>query len=269
MSLLHSFAAILLFAAQGASAGPVLHSHILAKRTTTSQNVGSGFAIAICIIILAIVFYYLGMRHERTRSWFRSSNSPITTPKSIEDDNASLQPHKFKAWISCPQNVRSSAPIKPYDDPVEAPAPSLRYYELPIKEIHEMGLPSPRKPPPRASWLSLDRKPWWLRYPEGEEQRRSASASANASVSVSVSASRGTSRSKSLRSWFRSERSVGDIQEEVPKLSPTLIEAVHLEVRSEKEEEKERKSDGSTLMDWSGLDHVKRIYIARKSKAGL
>ncbi|KAJ4338223.1 hypothetical protein N0V95_008110 [Ascochyta clinopodiicola] len=148
--------------------------------------------------------------------------------------------------------VSSSAPIKPYDSPVEAPTQSLRYFELPIKEVHEMGQPSPKKPPPRASWLSLDRKPWWLRYPDAEEQRRSAR----------------TSRSKSMRSWFKSDKGANNAQEEVPSLPFVQMEVVRGGAGSVTED-KERSSDGSTLMDWSGLDYVRKIYVGRKSRVGL
>jgi hypothetical protein len=247
-----SFATILFFTAGGASAIP-LHPRLKhVKRTTTRQNAGTGFAIAICIIILAAIFYYLGMHHERIQSWLRWRNAP-PAPKPVNSDGTVSQPTQIKTRISCPLSVSSSAPIKPYDSPVEAPTPSLRYFELPIKEIHEMGLPSPKKPAPRESWFSIDRKPWWLlTYPETEASRRSTR----------------TSRSKSMRSWFRSEKSMSNVQEEVPKSTPVLLEAVHADTHSVKEE-KERKSDGSTLMDWTGLDHVRRIYVTRKSKIGL
>ncbi|KZM21907.1 uncharacterized protein EKO05_0000390 [Ascochyta rabiei] len=234
------------------SASPLPHHHKHAKRVTKGQDVGSGFAIAICVVILAGVFYYLGMRHERTRLWFsRRSSSATSTP--VENDSTTPEGHGMKTRISCPLAVSSSAPIKPCDSPVEAPTQSLRYFELPIKEIHEMGQPSPRKPPPRASWLSLDRKPWWLRYPDDEEQKRSAR----------------TSRSKSMRSWFKSDRSTENVQVEVPSPSPVQVEVIRVGADSMKEDDKERRSDGSTLMDWAGLDYVRRIYVGRKSRVGL
>lgn len=249
------------------SASPLYH-HRHAKRNTTSQNVGSGFAIAICIVLLAGVFYYLGMRHERSKSWFLQRKAPVVPEANVEF-KSTTEKQGHKRQISCPLAVSSSAPIKTHEDPIEAPAPSLRYYELPIKEIHEMGLPSPKKPPPRASWLSLDRKPWWLKYPEQEERRQSA----------------GTSRSKSMRSWFRAERNMDAVQEDIPipstntvqsptvVLSSTTVPSPTIvppeRVASTQLDEVERKSDGSTLMDWSGLDYVRKIYVGRKSRVGL
>ncbi|KAF2631392.1 hypothetical protein BU25DRAFT_185276 [Macroventuria anomochaeta] len=247
-----SLALHLLITLRTISASPLPRHHKPVKRSTTSQNVGSGFAIAICVVFLAAISYYFGMHHERTKSWFSKRNAP-TVSEPVTHNKTIMEGQRRLRQISCPLAVASSAPIKPYDDPVEAPTPSLRYYELPIKEVHEMGLPSPNKPPPRASWLSLDRKTWWLKYPEDEEQRRSAS----------------TSRSKSVRSWFKSEINMNNVQEEIPKPSPGLIKAVHLEAHNASEDEKERTSDGSTFMDWSGLDYVRRIYIGRKSRVGL
>ncbi|KAF3010882.1 hypothetical protein E8E13_009611 [Curvularia kusanoi] len=245
------------------SASPLPHSHGLGKRNTTSQNVGSGFAIAICVVLLAGIFYYLGMRHERTKLWFQKRRA-TPAPDPDHDPKASTEGRGHKRQISCPLAVSSSAPIKPYDDPIEAPAPSIRCYELPIKEVHEMGLPSPRKPPPRASWLSVDRKPWWLKYPE-QDGRRESAATSRQSV--------GTSRSKSLRSWLRSERNMEAVQESMPIRSPAASvpapppAVVHVKPKCTDEEE--RKSDGSTLMDWSGLDYVRKIYVERKSRVGL
>lgn len=251
-SAFHTLYCLALFRTISASPLPLHHRH--GKRNTTSQNVGSGFAIALCIVLLAGVFYYLGMHHERTKSWFQKRKAP-TVPESDDDSKTITEKQGHKRQISCPLAVSSSAPIKPYEDPIEAPAPSLRYYELPIKEIHEMGLPSPKKLPPRASWLSIDRKPWWLKYPEQEEKRQSA----------------GTSRSKSMRSWFRAERGMDAVQEDLPVPSPmptpTTIESQG--VKSMHTENVERKSDGSTLMDWSGLDYVRNIYVGRKSRVGL
>ena len=244
----HSLVLHLFILLRTISASPLSQHHKHAKRTIPSPNVGSGFAIAICMVLLAGVFYYLGMNHERTKSWFTKRKLP-TSPEPIREDKTVLEGQRHKRQISCPVAVKSSAPIKPYDDPVEAPTPSLRYYELPIKEVHEMGLPSPRKPPPQASWLSFDRKPWWLLYPEGGERRGSAS----------------TSRSKSMRSWFKSDRTMINVQEQIG-VSPDLVEAAHQAAHGNTIEEIERKSDGSALMDWSGLEYVRKIYIGRRSK---
>lgn len=71
-----------------------------------------------------------------------------------------------------------------------------------------------------------------------------------------------------MRSWFKSDRSMSDVQG-VPKSSSVSAEAISSDAQCAKEEEKERKSDGSTLLDWTGLEHVRRIYIARKSKTGV
>ncbi|KAJ4992280.1 hypothetical protein SVAN01_02299 [Stagonosporopsis vannaccii] len=233
------------------SASPVPQHYQQAKRGASPQNVGSGFAIAICIIILAGVFYYLGMHHERTKLWFNKGKASVS-PETARGSETITEGPRHKRQISCPLAVSSSAPIKPYDDPVEAPTASLRYYELPIKEVHELGLPSPKKPPTTASWLSLDRKPWWLTYPDKEGRRQSAR----------------TSVSRGMRTWFRSD-SVSSISEDPPTPPPLMPGAVLTETRHEAKDDGERKSEGSTLIDWSGLDYMRRIYVQRKSKIGL
>ncbi|KAH6643601.1 hypothetical protein C7974DRAFT_1233 [Boeremia exigua] len=233
------------------SASPLPQHHQQAKRSTTHQNIGSGFAIAICTVILACFFYFLGMRHECTKSWFNkrkayNESTPARETGKITEERG------HKRQISYPLAVVSSAPIKPYDEPVEAPTASLRYYELPIKEIHEMGLPSPKKQP-RASWLSFDRKPWWMKYPESNGQRRSAR----------------TSGSKSMRSWFKSGENLDVTHDKDHVSSCHTTETVHGEERSADLIQSERKSNRSSLMDWSGLDYVRRIYMERKSRVGL
>lgn len=72
-----------------------------------------------------------------------------------------------------------------------------------------------------------------------------------------------------MRSWFKSDRSMDHVQEEVLRPSHDVIGVVHVEVHAGREIGKERKSDGSTLVDWSGLDYVRRIYTERKSRIGL
>lgn len=244
----HSFVLYSAIFLQTILASPLPKYNKHAKRSTAGQNVGSGVAIAVCMVLLAGIFYYLGMRHERTMSWF-GKRSPATAPSPMRDDRLLPEGPRHMRQISCPVAVKSSAPIKPYEEPVEAPTPSLRYYELPIKEVHEMGLPSPKKPPPRVSWLSLDRKPWWLKSSEDEAGRESAT----------------TSRSKSMRSWFKRDSSMSNVQEKAHP-SPELNEAACLATLADNKEDIERKSDGSTLMDWSGLDYVRKIYIGRKSR---
>lgn len=233
------------------SASPLPQYHQQAKRGASPQNIGSGFAIAICIIILAGVFYYLGMHHERTKSWFIKRKAD-DTPEPARESETVAEGKRHKRQISCPLAVSSSAPIKPYDDLVEAPTASLRYYELPIKEIHELGLPSPKKPPPTVSWLSLDRKPWWLTYPEKGGRRQSAR----------------TNGSRGMRTWFRSE-SISSFSESAPTTPPPMHEAALPEAYHTVKNDCERKSEGSTLMDWSGLDYVRKIYVERKSRIGI
>ena len=244
------FALQLLITTQTISAHPLSQRHKQGKRTTANQNVGSKLAIAICIVLVAVIFYYFGMHHERTKSWL-GQRSACTTNEPILDDKTCPGEQRSKPRISCPVAVLSSAPIKPDYSPVEAPTPSLHCFELPIKEVHEMGLPSPKKAPPRASWLSFDRKPWWSKHPEVEGQARSAR----------------TSRTKSMRSWFKNDGGMSKSQEaSIP--SPGLVETADIRACSN-DAEQESKSDGSTLMDWSGLDYVRKIYIGRKSRVEL
>jgi hypothetical protein len=68
-----------------------------------------------------------------------------------------------------------------------------------------------------------------------------------------------------MRSWFKSDRTTSNVQEQVGALQD-IIEAAHQAAHGNTVEETERKSNGSTLMDWSGLDYVRKIYIGRKSR---
>ena len=56
-----------------------------------------------------------------------------------------------------------------------------------------------------------------------------------------------------------------NVQEQIG-VSPDLVEAAHQAADGNTIEEIERKSDGSALMDWSGLEYVRKIYIGRRSK---
>lgn len=235
------------------SATPLPYHPNHAKRSTSSQNVRSGVVITICILFLAAIFYYLGMRHERTKSWFSKRNLPAQ-PELSCGSGVNTERQRHKRQISCPLAVSSSAPIKPYDDPIEVPTPSLRYYEMPVEEIHEMGLPSPKKPPPRASWLSLDRKPWWLICADDKQQ----------------GGSEGAARSQSMPSWFKSAKSNSSIaHKQASAPLPDVTYAYTLEAGRRDLKDMERASDGSTLLDWSGLEYVRRFYVERKSRIGL
>lgn len=234
------------------SAAPLPLHQPHARRSTSSKNIGSGFAIAICILFLAAIFYYLGMRHEHMKSWFGKRNMP-TQSKLSRGFVVTPEGQRHKRQISCPLAVSSSAPIKPYDDPIEAPTPSLRCYEMPVDEIHEMGLPSPKKPPPRGNRLSLDRKPWWLKYAEDKQGRGREEPA----------------RTKSMPSWFKSVKG-SNTTTQGEALAPPASRAYGntLEVGCVNSDDSERASRRSSLLDWSGLDHVRRFYVERKSRVG-
>lgn len=254
------------------SASPLPRRSPQAKRGTTPQNIGSGFAIAICVVILAVVFYYLGMRHKRTKSWLKKRKAPAALEAPATESTTDGQRHKRQ--ISCPIAVASSAPIKPCDDPVEAATASLRCYEMPTKEVYEMGLPSPKKPPSRVSWLSLDRKPWWLTNAGKEGGRHSVKTSGSKSMRTWFRSDSIVSvpEDRSMRTWFRSD-SVGTMPEHMPTSTPSSPPPVPKVALSDTpraiNDNGERRSDGSTLMDWSGLDYVRKIYVERKSRIGL
>jgi hypothetical protein len=241
----------LLISLRTISATPVPSHHHHAKRSTAKQNVGSGFAIAICILFLAAIFYYLGTLHSRTKSWFSKLTAPAQ-PEPIHGSVASPAQRGHKRQISCPLAVSSSAPIKPYDDPIEAPAPSLRYYEMHVNEIHELGLPSPKKRP-RSSWLELDRRPWWLKHGE-KEQRGGCEEDGR----------------KSMPHWFKSGRgSSSFVRGDASSRSSGGTRGSALQTGDAALSDTGRGSGGSSVLDWSGLDHVRRFYVERKSRIGL
>lgn len=245
------FAILFLTFISAISATPLPHHQKHGKRSTANQSVGSGFAIAICILFLAAAFYYLGMRHERTKSWFSKRNAPKV--EAPHGSNAAREKQSHKRQISCPLAVSSSAPIKPYNEAIEVPTPSLQYYEMPVEEVHEMGLPSPKKPPLRASWRSLDCKPWWLKHAEDKHQSGSVP----------------TFGSKSMPNWFKSAKSSNiNAHKEALGASSDVTPAFTLKDHADPND-LERASNGSNLIDWSGLEHVRRFYAGRKSKITL
>ena len=248
-----------------AAAVPPHHVHNYTKRSNSNnRNIGTGFAIALCTVLLAAVFFYLGMRRERAQSWRLWRPAPYTTPLPPLP-RASYQKHRrLKNSISSPLAVSSSAPVHPVPAPVEAGAePTVRYLELPCKEVYEMGLPSPKRPL-RATWLSLDRRPWWL----GVSERGDRASVRESTVCASV-APVGAAEER-CGNVTRCERAVS-----APSPSPPAYpDAVYSGVVLDREKEgkgkgrvglgEERKSDRSSFMDWTGLEYVRRIYIGRK-----
>jgi hypothetical protein len=252
MIALPSLAALVLLTAPSALAIPAQHVHIYTKRSSSSSAVGTGFTIAISMILLAGMFFYLGMRRERAQSWrlwraapytHNSPNGPYT-PRSPRE-------HSLKSSISCPLAVSSSAPVHPVPHPVEAADPTVTYLELPCKEVYEMGMPSPRRPL-RATWLSLDRRPWWISFSERSER---ASVRENS-----------TARTSFVRqSSARTVGTNGGRMQVGTTPPPAYPEAVYSCVALEGEADGvERKSNGSSFMDWTGLEYVRRIYLGRK-----
>jgi hypothetical protein len=271
-----------LLAAPSALAIPLDETHTMTKRSNpNSRNIGTGFTIAFCTVLLAVVFFYLGMRRERAKSWRLWRPAPYTTsttnpllPLPAQYNTAQYKHRRLKNSISSPLAVSSSAPVHQVPDPVEAGTePSVRYLELPCKEVYEMGLPSPKRPL-RATWLSLDRRPWWLGVNERGERasvRASVRESAVRASMVPVSGTR-----ESCRAGVRCERAVSVPSPPPPAYPDAVYTGVFLNREKENEERGkgkgkervavvgERKSNRSSFMDWTGLEYAKRIYIGRK-----
>jgi hypothetical protein len=263
MMALQTLIFLVLLATPNALAIPLHQVHGYTKRSSSNnRNIGTGFAIALCTVLLAAVSFYLGMRRERAQSWRLWRPAPYTNPLPAPAPTAHHKHTRLKNSISSPLAVSSSAPVHPVPGLVEAGTePIVRYLELPCKEVYEMGLPSPKRPL-RATWLSIDRRPWWLGVSE-----RSDRASVRESAVRASMASAGGAR-ESCRTVTRCQRAVS-----VPS-PPAYPDAVYSGVVFDREKEgkgkgraglgEERKSNRSSFMDWTGLEYVRRIYISRK-----
>jgi hypothetical protein len=236
-----------------AVAHPHHTTHTLQKRSSTSKRtIGISFAIAISLLVLIAITFYLGMRRERKGTWScwrdAASTPNNNTNNKISELEESPEPSRLRSRISCPFALASSAPVELDLSPISPlqTAQAPRYLELPAtKEIYEMGMPSPRRP----SWL--DRQAWWMRFSTRLSYHERARHGSNASA----------------------RRKLYELDPESAQPPPAYPEAVHLETSYANEKfgatEKARKSGASGLMDWSGMDYVKRIYKQPKNGIGV
>lgn len=201
---------------------------------TNSRTVGTGFAIAVFLILLFGIAFHLGRRRERMGTWFcwgACDSKTTSKPENLSELEVTLEPSRLKSRISCPITVSSSAPVELQSPISLAEAESRpRFLEMPSKEIYEMGLPSPR--PRRPSWI--DRTTWWIRYSDRKTE------------------------SKTRNDKDRRAESVGP---------PSYPEAVHQQSTKLQSPEKGRDSSGSALIDWrsSGLEYIRHVYAQKKT----
>lgn len=239
---------------------PPLPIHQNPKRSTT-HNIGSSVAIALCIALVAALSYSLGTRHALITAWIRARKTRTHTspPPSIPE------PRRHARQISGPLNVESSAPIKPWLHASETPASArLVAHEMHAEQIHELGLPSPRKAPSRTSRMSFERKPWWLGYAGGRGGCVDGKERAG-SVHVCWFQSGGDrNRSIDSSSGIEGDSSDGGCRASEHGAITTRAGAMHAEARAGCDEG--RVSGGSRVADRSRLEYVRRIYVERKSR---
>lgn len=236
-----------------------LSTHKYPKRSTP-HSVGTSVAIALCIVLVAALSYSLGTRHALVTAWIRARRTRTNTRSHPRIPD----PRRHARQISAPLKVESSAPIKPWLHEGETPASARIAYEMHAEQIHELGLPSPRKPPSRTSWMSFERRPWWLGYAGGrggciDEKERERS------VHVCwFQAGRERNGSIDSSGGVQGNGSGGGCRASRHGASTTSTGAMHVEMRAGGEEG--RMSRGSSLAGWSGLEFVRRIYVERKSR---
>lgn len=266
------------------SASPIaLKTHIHHKRAPSSHNIGIGFAIALSVLFLASTIFYLGVQRGRTGTWFSFRAAPPT-----EKSHPTIDTDMLKSRISSPIQMHSSA--LPELSPLEAQPP--QYAELPSpmeekekpsflplsatqeKEVFEMGIPSPRRPPSVAS----------TEYAEGKSFYSSRKSSFATAYRKSVASVKTTGKSvysthekpPRVNSWFERKswfcRGAMEVEDEEKKIrgkeggedvvAVPVVAPPPKAVVADREEVDRRQ----TAMDWSGMEWLAKVYNGRKSR---
>ncbi|KAL1597143.1 hypothetical protein SLS60_008725 [Paraconiothyrium brasiliense] len=267
------------------TASPITpETYILHKRSPSSRNIGIGFAIALSVLILASLIFYLGVQRGRTGTWFCwrtpiSSIRPSSPAEKVQIDTETL-----KSRISSPIHMLSSAlpelspiEVQPHFAELSSPVeekekdkPAFLELSATEKAVFELGQPSPRRPP---SVATLEEKSFY--------SSRKSSISTVYRKSMASVKTRGKSvystheRPPKVNSWFDRRswfcRGAMEVEDEEKKVrgredadvkdgsnvaSPPLA-VVADTVRVEK---------GQSTMDWSGMEWLAKVYNGRKSR---
>ncbi|KAF2260791.1 hypothetical protein CC78DRAFT_536172 [Lojkania enalia] len=126
------------------SASPLPH---ITRRSARSRKIGTGFAIAISLIIFTVLVFFLGMRYGQTGTW-RIWRAPLSLPTSTTNTTITTRTnptsHPTKKKPKAPPQITISSPTE--ISPIErSTAPGFQF-ELPAEQqIFEIGAPSPRR----------------------------------------------------------------------------------------------------------------------------
>lgn len=199
--------------------------HTLTKRSPSPHTLGIGFAIALSLLLLASLTFYLGVLHGRTGTWvFWRARAPPSlrslSPLGKEKPHP-LDPATFKQQISAPVEMMHSTAL-PELSPIAAAGAPPRYAELssPVaaappplelaaleKTLHayEMGPTTPRRPPSVASRTSVVSRSFY-------SSRKSSVASSGKSVGEARGVSFLSSRKSSVATVGRGRVSVRSVR---------------------------------------------------------
>lgn len=206
---------------------PTLASPIASKRSPSPHNLGMGFAIALSLLLLASLTFYLGVLHGRTGTWVfwraRARAPPsLRSPSPLGKEKPHpLDPATFKQQISAPVEMMHSTAL-PELSPIAAAGAPPRYAELssPVapappplelaaleKALHayEMGPTTPRRPPSVASRTSVVSRSFY-------SSRKSSVASSEKSVGEARGVSFLSSRKSSVATVGRGRVSVRSVK---------------------------------------------------------
>lgn len=261
--ILHLFLDAALALALPSSLSP---TNALTRRSSRSQKVGIPIAIAICVSIIMVIVFYLGMRRGQTGTWYcwRDAEEPLSrdtdstavlpiTEKRVSTSKAKIKSERIsRPMIQHIVPIRTSTVISPLSE-------AMPRLELPGEDkIFEIGPATPRFPAPnstppqiptlppttRLTWRS-DRRSWhWF-------ERRSR-----------VARSRASEREKSLYELDGSSASPPPAYAS-PPLPPMPDRAFLSNERGQRSDRKE--SEGGGAMDWTGIEYLRKMYTMRGS----
>ncbi|KAF2730120.1 hypothetical protein EJ04DRAFT_527220 [Polyplosphaeria fusca] len=227
-----------------ASSAP-LPTHKLLARSSSPRKIGISFAIAICVIIFAIIVFYLGMQRGRTGTWFcwRSPTTPSSPPLNprkllISPPIPILSKADLHADLDKDIDVDEKAPIEL--SPVEA---RLTRLELPAEShVFEMGSNRGSK----AS--NADNRPGVQSPHRGEAPRVRRRSWLNLRHGMERSEQESCVKGKKI-SLYEMEGSPVDVADAPP--------VPELRMPSYPERAREGR--------WSGLEHVRRMFAGGNS----
>jgi hypothetical protein len=247
-------------------------TYLLHKRSSSPRNIGIGFAIALSVLIVASIIFYLGVQRGRTGTWFcwRAPLPSLGSTSPIDTD-------MLKSRISSPIQMHSSAlpelsPIEAQPRFAELPSPleeKATFLELAAtteKAVFEMGQTSPRRPPSVASFSLEDKSFYSSRKSSIATVYRKSVASVKTSGKSVYSTQE---RPPQVNSWFdrkswfcRGAMEVEDEEKKIRGKDESVIAPPPAAVVADTVEPNRTQS----TMDWSGMEWLTKVYTGRKSR---